>query len=76
VRPLLGRHLGEDAVDHPVEEVVLVGDVLVERHGLHAELVTQLAHRQRVDAGPGRKGDGCCQDPVPAQPRSYVLVVT
>jgi hypothetical protein len=39
-----GVDLGEDDVDHPVEEVVLVGDVVVERHRLDVELLGKLAH--------------------------------
>jgi hypothetical protein len=38
--------LAEDDVDHPVEELVLVGHVVVERHRACAELVCELAHRQ------------------------------
>ena len=41
--------LAEDDVDHPVEELVLVRDVVVERHRAYAELVCELAHRQRLD---------------------------
>jgi hypothetical protein len=38
--------LAEDQVDHAVEQVVLVRDVVVERHRLHAELLGDVAHRE------------------------------
>jgi hypothetical protein len=44
--------LCEHEVEHPVEQVVLVGDVAVERHRLEPELFSETAHRQRVDAQP------------------------
>ena len=51
-QPFLGArrlHLGEDEVEHAVEEVVLVRDVVVERHRLEPERLPELPHRQRVD---------------------------
>src|SRR4051794_9533124 len=56
--------LAEDDVDHPVEEVGLAGDVVVERHRLDPELLGELAHRQLL--GPTLVGqrDGGAQDPV------------
>jgi hypothetical protein len=42
--------LGEDQVDHAVEQVAAVGHVVVQRHRLDAELLGQLAHRQLLDA--------------------------
>ena len=48
--PLGGQvDLAEDEVDHAVEEVALVGDVVVERHRLDAEDLAELAHAQRRD---------------------------
>ena len=42
---------GEHEVEHPVEQVLLVRDVAVERHRLEPELLAEPAHRQRLDAG-------------------------
>ena len=49
--------LAEDDVDDAVEDVRLVGDVVVERHRLNAELLCELAHRQRLKARLVREGD-------------------
>ena len=48
----VGRHLdlGEHGVDHPVEDVLLVGHVLVQRHRHHAQLLGKLPHAQRLDS--------------------------
>ena len=62
--------LAEDDVDHPVEELLLVGDVVVEGHRARAELVAELAHRQRVDPVARGKRHGGLQHALPAQPRS------
>jgi len=61
--------LAEDDVDHPVEQVALAGDVVVQRHRLHAERLPQLAHAER--GHPGLVGEGYrgAQHPVPVQRR-------
>ena len=41
--------LAEDDVDHPVDQLHLVGHVVVERHRGDAQLVGELAHRQRLE---------------------------
>ena len=46
----LGVQLPDDGVDHAVEQRLLVGDVVVERHRLDAELLAEAAHRQRTQA--------------------------
>jgi hypothetical protein len=54
-----GFDLAHDVVDHRVEELVLVGHVLVERHGDDVEALGQVAHAQRLDAdlvGEGHRG--------------------
>jgi hypothetical protein len=40
----------EDDVDHPIEELILVRHVLVERHRHHAELLREPAHAEPVKA--------------------------
>ena len=50
-RPPVGRgrgqlHLGEDEVDDAVDDLVLVGEVVVEGHRFDAELLAQLAHAE------------------------------
>ena len=54
VRPGLGRvgqrHLPEDPLDDAVEEVGLVGDVAVQRHGRDPEAVGHRLHRHRGQA--------------------------
>src|SRR4029453_2345463 len=54
--------LAEDRVDHAVEEVVLVGDVVVERHRGAAELLAELAHAEGLDAVSVGEVDGGAQD--------------
>jgi hypothetical protein len=64
--------LGEHAVDHAVEQVDLVGDVVVQRHRLDPQLHPELAHGERVEpAGVGER-DGRPQDLVPVQPAPRV----
>ena len=69
--PVAGRRrrlaLGQDEVEHAVEEVVLVGDVVVERHGLEAERLAELAHRQRLDPALVGELERRLQDPVAAE---------
>src|SRR5262249_19533455 len=59
--------LGENDVEHPVEEVVLVGDVPVEGHRLETELVTEAPHRHRLDARPGGELDRGLEDAISAE---------
>ena len=42
--------LARDEVDHSDEDLVLVRDVVVERHRLDAEVLGEPAHAERVDA--------------------------
>ena len=44
-------HSFEDDVDDAVEDLFLVGNVVVQRHGLDAQLVSERAYRERADAG-------------------------
>jgi hypothetical protein len=41
--------LGEHEVDHAVEQLVLVRDVVIERHGAGAEFATQPTHAERLE---------------------------
>ena len=50
--------LAQDEVDDPVQEVVLVRDVVVERHRLDAERLAELPHRQRLDPALVGERDG------------------
>ncbi|GAA1981214.1 hypothetical protein GCM10009838_48010 [Catenulispora subtropica] len=59
--------LAHDHVDDAVEHVLLVGDVVIEGHRLHAELVGETAHGHGVDALAVGEGGGGAQDPVPGQ---------
>jgi hypothetical protein len=59
--------LAEDEVDHAVEDLVLVGDVVVQRHRLHAEGLGELAHGEGGDARLVGELDGGTQDPLLAQ---------
>src|SRR5690606_13842856 len=43
-------HVGADAVDGEVEELLLAGDVVVERHRGDADLVGEPTHGDRTDA--------------------------
>ena len=54
-------------VDDPVEDVVLVRDVVVERHRLDAELLAELAHRQRLDPACVGEREGGAQHALPGQ---------
>jgi hypothetical protein len=50
---VLGRReldLGEDPPDDEVEELGFVGDVVVDRHGLHPQYGPQAPHAERVHA--------------------------
>src|SRR5947209_12011996 len=59
--------LAEDEVDDAVEEVVLVGHVVVQRHRLDPEGFTELAHAERPDPALVGEGDGGAQHPMTAQ---------
>jgi hypothetical protein len=59
--------LAEDQVDHAVEQVLLVGDVVVQGHRLDPHRLGEPAHRERLDSVlVGERGRGA-QDPVAAQ---------
>ena len=62
--------LAEDEVDDAVEDLVLVGDVVVDRHRLDAELAAA-SERIVSDAEPAGVGDrdGAAQHPLAAQRR-------
>jgi hypothetical protein len=64
--------LGEHEVNDSGEQVVLVLDVVVERHGLDVEGLSERAHGQSVEAGAVRHVEGGLKDPLPAErgPRS------
>ena len=66
---VLGRKLDlqQDDVDDAGQEVVLLGDVVVQRHGLDPEFVGELAHRERLDPAFVGHGDSGTQHPLPAQ---------
>ena len=55
----------EDDVDHPVDEVVLVRDVAVERHRRDVEHLGELAHAERPRARPHRPGRSPRAAPAP-----------
>ena len=55
---------GQHEVEHAVEEIVLVGDVVVERHGLEAERLAEVSHRQRLDPAFVGELESCLQDAV------------
>src|SRR4029450_4342067 len=55
--------LAEDRVDHAVEEVAFVGDVVVERHRGAAEVLAELAHAEGLDAVLVGEVDGGGQHP-------------
>ena len=59
--------LAEDEVGDAVQEVVLVGDVVVERHRLDPELLPEPAHAERVDAGLVGERDGGAQHALSVQ---------
>ena len=59
--------LADDGVDHAVEQRLLVGDVVVQRHRLDPELLAEPAHRQRAETLVVGEGHGRLQDEVSAQ---------
>jgi hypothetical protein len=61
--------LADDRVDQAVEQGLLAGQVVVERHRLDAEVAGEAAHRHRLDpVGVGDR-DGGREQAVPAQRR-------
>ena len=74
----VGGHLdvAQDQVDDAVEDVVLVGHVVVQRHRLDPELLAEPAHGQRLDPALVGQGDGGAQHPLPAQRGSPLGVRT
>ena len=62
--------LADDAFDDAVEQVVLVADVAVERHGVDAEVLAEPAHAQRLEAAPVGEVDGGLQDALAGQRRA------
>src|SRR6478672_3079254 len=59
--------LGEDHVDDAVEDLALVGHVVVDRHRLDAELLREGADRQGGQAAGVGDGHSAEQDPFAAQ---------
>ena len=62
--------LADDDLDDAVEQVVLAPDVPVERHGIDAELLAELAHAQALDAVPIGERHGDAEHAVPGQGRA------
>ena len=58
----------EDEVDEPVEELVLAGDVVVDRHRLGAELLRERTDGQARQTTSVGDGDGRAQHAFVAQP--------
>jgi hypothetical protein len=54
-------------IDDAVAEVVLVGHVVVERHGVDAELLPELAHGERLEPAFVGEPHGSTQHAVPTQ---------
>src|SRR6202035_2914317 len=42
-------NLAEDQIDEPIEDVLLIGDMVVERHRLDSKLLSEPAHGERLD---------------------------
>ena len=59
--------LPDDDIDDPIEDVVLVLDMVVERHRVDTELLAELAHADRLAAAPIGEFDGCPEDALLAQ---------
>jgi len=60
-------NLREDQVHHAVEQLLLVGDVVVKRHRAGIELSTQPAHAERFDALVVGESEGLAHDALLAQ---------
>ena len=59
--------LGEDEVEDAVEQVVLVRDVVVERHRLEPEHLAELAHRHGLDPALVGELERRLEDPLAAE---------
>ena len=61
------RHidLAEDEVDDAVEDSLLVGEVVVERHRLDAERLAELAHAERLEPALDRRVSSRHRGPAP-----------
>src|SRR5215211_327791 len=59
--------LVEDQLDDPVEQVILVRDVVVQRHRLDAQFLAEPAHAQGLDAFGVSEADGGAQHALPCQ---------
>jgi hypothetical protein len=59
--------LGEHPVDHGVEDLLLVGDVVVDRHRAHSQLAGDPADRHRPGPDPVGHLDGGIHDAVLVQ---------
>src|SRR4051794_6475742 len=60
----------EQQLRNPLEETLLVADVAVQRHALHAEGRPELAHAQRIEAIAIDQGQRRSQDALPCESRS------
>src|SRR5581483_2580825 len=65
--PVWKLDLVDDEVDDAVDEVALVGDVVVQRHRLDAEGGRELAHRERLDPALVGEPQGGGEDALPAE---------
>lgn len=63
-----------DPLHHPIENGSLVGEVTVDRHGIHAELLTQAPHRQPIHAATIDDAQGGIDDRRRGDRRSFALV--
>src|SRR5438045_3391181 len=59
--------LGDHEVEDPVEDLVLASDVVVDRHGLDAELLREFAHAECLEPALIGDADRGAHDPIPAQ---------
>ena len=59
--------LAQDRLDDAFLEVVLARDVVVERHRLHAELLPEAAHAQRLEPALVGHLDSRTKNPLPGQ---------
>lgn len=76
-RLIRGRYLhpGQKAPGHAIEQIPLVGDMVVERHRLDAELRTEPPHRERIDTFAIGELDCGIQDAFACQRHSLGLSV-
>ena len=59
--------LADDGIDRPVEQLVLVADVPIQRHRLDAERLAEPSHAEACDAVPVCQVDSSLQDALPRQ---------